>query len=130
MANIPLISIVDDDPSVRRALSRLCRSAGYLVEEFASAEEFLLADSVKTADGAQTTDCLVLDVHLPGQNGLQLQSTLVAANKTFSIVFMTAFENEQARTQALESGAVEFLRKPLDSERLLGAIQRGISESE
>jgi FixJ family two-component response regulator len=122
MDESPRISIVDDDASVRRALGWLCKSAGYAVVSFASAEDFLEA-----ATGDET-DCLILDVHLPGRSGLQLQTDLLAADKRFPIVFVTAYEDDQARTQALEGGAVEFLRKPLDSERLLDVIQRALSQ--
>lgn len=118
------VSIVDDDPSVRRALCRLCKSEGYDVDSFESAEAFLEA---ARADEIET-DCLILDVHLPGRSGLQLQRDLCAAGSCCPIVFVTAYEDEQARVQALEGGAVEFLRKPLDSERLLDVIQLALKK--
>lgn len=114
------ISIVDDDPSVRRALARLCKSAGYVVQSFASAEAFL------EASGSDDSDCLILDVHLPGRSGLQLQTDLCAADDCLPIVFVTAYEDDQVRSLALERGAVAFLRKPLDSERLLDVIQEAL----
>lgn len=114
------ISIVDDDPSVRRALARLCKSAGYVVQSFASAEAFL------EASGSADSDCLILDVHLPGRSGLQLQTDLRAADDCLPIVFVTAYEDDQVRSLALERGAVAFLRKPLDSERLLDVIQEAL----
>ncbi len=120
MDESPRISIVDDDASVRRALDRLCRSAGYIVESYVSAEAFLEGAS------ANQTDCLILDVHLPGRSGLQLQADLNAAEKHFPVIFITAFDDQQARAQALAAHAVEFLRKPLDSGRLLEVIQRAI----
>ena len=101
--------------------SRLCKSDGYLVDSFASAEAFLEAAT------AHETDCLILDVHLPGRSGLELQRDLRAAGNNVPIVFVTAYENDQARTQAFESGAVDFLRKPLDGERLLDVIQRALT---
>jgi FixJ family two-component response regulator len=116
----PRISIVDDDPSVRRALGRLCKSVGYRTNLYESAEDF-----VETL-GTEKTDCLILDVHLPGRNGLELQGDLYAAKKHLPIIFVTAFEDDQAQRAAIESGAIEFLRKPLDSERLLDAIQRAL----
>lgn len=122
MTEIPRITIVDDDPSVRRALGRLCKSAGYIVQSFASAEAFLEANDI---DGV---DCLILDVHLPGQSGLQLQTDLCAAKKCLPIVFVTAYSDDRVRSQALERGAVEFLRKPLDSERLLDVIQEALKQ--
>ena len=103
-----LLLCENDDASVRRALCRLCKSAGYRVASFASAEAFL------EAVGADQTHCLILDVHLPGRSGLQLQCDLLTAEKNLPIVFVTAYEDEQARAQALDNGAVEFVRKPLD----------------
>ena len=120
MDDPPRISIVDDDPLVRSALSRLLKSAGYDVASFESAEAFL------ESEYTTTTSCLVLDVHLPGRSGLELQSELRAANNPLPVVFVTAYEDEQAKTQALEQGAVEFLRKPLDTERLLESIERAL----
>ena len=122
MGKRPRISIVDDDPSVRRALGRLCKSVGYAVASFSSAEAFLKAPS------AHETECLILDVHLPGQSGLQLQCDLQAADIHFPIIFVTAFDDDQTRTQALAAGAVEFLPKPLDNERLLDVIQRAFDQ--
>ena len=118
------ISIVDDDPLVRSALSRLFKSAGYEVASFESAEAFL------ESEHTTTTSCLVLDVHLPGRSGLELQSELQAANNPLPVVFVTAYEDEQAKTGALERGAVEFLRKPLDTERLLEGIERALKLEE
>lgn len=117
------ISIVDDDVLVRRALGRFCELSGYAVELFESAEEFL------EAKNADETDCLILDVHLPGRSGLQLQQELQAAGKRVPIVFVTAYEDEQSRNQAIQTGAVEFLQKPLDNERLLKVIQKALHPS-
>ena len=114
------ISIVDDDVLVRRALERVCKFSGYAVELYESAEEFLDANS------AVETDCLILDVHLPGRSGLQLQQELHAAGKRVPIVFVTAYEDEQSRNQAIQTGAVEFLQKPLDNDRLLKVIRKAL----
>ena len=116
----PRLSIVDDDDLIRKALRRLCKMAGYVVASFSSAEEFLEAGS------SDETDCLILDVHLPGRSGLQLQRKLQASGKVFPIVFVTAFEDEQARSQALETGAVAFLHKPLDNDLLLRVIRQAV----
>ena len=116
------ISVVDDDPSVRRALGRLCRSAGYSVSCFESAEAFL------DAAGTEETDCLILDVHLPGRSGPQLQAELCATDRCVPIIFITAYEEERVREKALASGAREFLQKPLDSERILDAIREALGE--
>ena len=118
------ISIVDDDSSVRRALSRLCRSAGYSVSCFESAEAFL------DAAGTEETDCLILDVHLTGRSGPGLQAELSATDSRVPIIFITAYEEERVREKALASGAREFLQKPLDSERILDAIGRALGGSE
>ena len=118
----PLVSIVDDDPSVRKALRRLCTAAGYRVDLFDSSESFL------DAGVAYTTDCLILDLHLPGKSGLELQAELVAVDKHFPIVFITAYGDEHARRQAMESGANDFLSKPLDAKRLLKVIGDAVSE--
>jgi FixJ family two-component response regulator len=119
MTDSPRISIVDDDASVRRAIGRLCRSAGYEVDAYESAEAFL------DKCGASPS-CLILDVHLPGSSGLQLQADLNADTKRFPIIFVTAFEDDQMREKAIQAGAVEFLIKPVDSEIILGAIQSAI----
>lgn len=112
------IAVVDDDPSVVRALARLIRLADYVVETFESAEAFLEGQ----AEG--DTDCLILDVHLPGLSGVELQTQLRTAGSSLPIIFITAFESERARTEALEAGASAFLKKPLDGLRVLDEIAR------
>ena len=112
---------MDDDNSVVRALARLCRSAGYSVLAFASAESFL------DAGGPAKTDCLILDVDLPGLSGPELQTKLSKAEERVPIVFITAFEDERTRDAALESGARAFLHKPLDSDRLLEVLEDVLS---
>ncbi len=124
MDDIVQISIVDDDASIRRALGRLFKSAGYFVEAFESAETFL------NSPNAHKTSCLVLDLHLPVQSGLQLQHDLNLADRRFPVVFMTAFDDDQLRAKAFEAGAVEFLRKPLDCDRLLDVIRAALSRSD
>ena len=114
------ISIVDDDPSVTRALSRLCRSAGYRVLAFDSAEAFL------DADGPGQSDCLILDLHLPGLSGLDLQARLADAQQRVPVVMITAFDSEQARQQALDAGARAFLNKPVQTDRLLEVIEDAV----
>jgi FixJ family two-component response regulator len=121
MGDRPVVSIVDDDPSVRKALRRLCKSVGYDVNMFDSSESFL------NASVADTTDCLILDVHLPGKSGLELQQELVSADTTCPIVFITAFEDDRARRTAFEYGALGFLGKPLDVDHLLQIIDRALS---
>lgn len=117
----PLVSIVDDDLSVRRALSRLVRLAGYAVESFASAGEFL-------ASAARShTACLVLDIQLDGgggMSGFDLQERLVADGATLPTIFITAHGDDRTRERARHSGVVGFLSKPFGDESLLALIRR------
>ncbi|SRR6266850_3055398 len=111
-----VISIVDDDPSVRRALNRLVGSAGYLVETFASAGDFL-GSSVSTR-----TACLVLDIYLEGMTGFELQDKLEADRLAIPIIFMTAHDDPATRERIARSGAAGYLGKPFDGQALLDAI--------
>ena len=120
MANLPLISVVDDDESVRESLSGLIRSVGFGVMVFASAEEFL--NSNHLAD----TDCLILDVRMPGMNGLELQRRLATNHLVIPIIFITAHGDEETRVRALNGGAVEYLLKPFSEEALLNAIDAAL----
>ena len=114
----PMISIVDDDRSVRRALRRLVGSAGYLVETFASGAEFLRSmPSTRTA-------CLVLDIYLEGMTGFELQEQLVADRVAIPIIFMTAHDDAATRERIRRSGAAGYLGKPFDGQALLDAIHR------
>jgi FixJ family two-component response regulator len=116
----PIVSIVDDDASLRAALKGLLRSVGLLVEVFASAEEFLASGQLAG------TACLVLDVRMPGISGLELQAQLIASRKIVPIIFITAHGDEDARSQALDAGAIDFLQKPFSDEALLNAIAQVI----
>jgi FixJ family two-component response regulator len=120
MPRIALISIVDDDEALRRSLDNLVRSAGLRAGGFSSAEAFLESNQLGE------TDCLLLDVRLPGMSGLELQRQLVSANSDVPIFFMTAHESGDQRTQALAAGAVAFLNKPFDEEDLLNAIDTAL----
>ena len=114
------IAIIEDDASVRRALRRLFRSVGRDVATFATAEEFL------QAAGPPAPACLILDVHLPGLSGLELQERLNAEGRELPIVFITAYEDEPAREQALQAGAIAFLQKPFEEQALLDAMDRAL----
>jgi FixJ family two-component response regulator len=116
-----VICVVDDDPSVCKALSRLIKSAGFKVKTYGSAQEFL------DDDHTERSDLLVLDVRMPGMNGLNLQSHLAASGHTIPIVFITAHENGIAKTKAMAAGAVAFFQKPFDEKDLLGAIYKGLN---
>ena len=115
-----LIAIVDDDPSVRRGLQRLIRSAGWKAETFASAQEFLARPL------ADAPSCLVLDLQLPGLSGLHLQQRMAELGLDIPIVFLTGHGNIPASVQAMKAGAIEFLTKPVDEQNLLKAIQEAI----
>ncbi len=116
MLGARVLSVVDDDTSVRIATGRLIRSVGFTVEMFTSGEEYLHLGRL------QETSRLVVDVHIPGMNGLQLQSHLAAAGHRIPIVFITAYADERIRTLALRAGAMDFLYKPFSDEALLSAI--------
>lgn len=120
MSNLPLISVVDDDESVRESLSGLIRSVGFGVMVFASAEEFL--GSNRLLD----TDCLILDVRMPGMSGIDLQRRLAASHTSIPVIFITAHGDEEARVRALNGGAVDYLLKPFSEEALLKAIDTAL----
>jgi FixJ family two-component response regulator len=120
MSNPPLISVVDDDESVRESLSGLIRSVGFGVMVFASAEEFLSSNRLLD------TDCLILDVRMPGMNGLELQRRLATSHMSIPVIFITAHGDEEARVRALNGGAVEYLLKPFSEEALLRAIDAAL----
>jgi FixJ family two-component response regulator len=115
-----LISIVDDDESVRESLSSLLRSAGFGTRVFASAEEFL--NSAHRRD----TACLILDLRMPGMSGLELQSRLSDADHKIPIIFITAHGEEGDRMQAFKAGAVDFLYKPFSEKALLKAVDTAL----
>jgi len=121
MSNLSLISIVDDDASVRESLQCLIRSFGFAVEAFPSAEEFLNSDHLLN------TRCMILDVRMPGMNGLELQRRVVASHRDVPVIFITAHGDEAARSQALKNGAVDYLLKPFPEEALLHAIHAALN---
>lgn len=116
----PLVAVVDDEYSVRRAVGRLVKSAGWSVEGFASAEEFLEAHSIRPYD------CLILDIRLPGMSGLELQRCLTATGHVLPIIFVTAGDEVESRSKALEGGAHAFFWKPVNDEVLLRAIRSAL----
>src|ERR1700704_4676977 len=118
-----IVMIVDDDDSIRKAVRRLMKSFGFAVETFASAEEFL------DSDWLERTSCLILDVHMPGMNGLELQKRLIASGSVIPIIFITAFANDGARAQAMRAGAVAYFVKPFDDEELLNCIRAALQRA-
>jgi FixJ family two-component response regulator len=121
VAKIPNISVVDDDDAVRESLRALLRAVKFVVDVFASAEEFLRSDR------ARETDCLILDVRMPGMTGFELQRHLVATHAEMPIIFITAHGDEEMRLRALKGGAVDYLLKPFSEEGLLKAVQRALA---
>jgi FixJ family two-component response regulator len=121
---VGLISIVDDDLSVREATRGLVRSLGYRAAAFASADEFLQSDSL------DETSCLITDLQMPGVNGIELQRRLIAQGRSVPTIFITAFPEENAQRTALEAGAVGFLNKPFSEESLLSCLKLAFGSSD
>ena len=119
-AEEPVVFIVDDDPSVCKALQRLLATVGLKAQTFGSAQEFM---SIKRPD---VPSCLVLDVRLPGLSGLDLQRELANMDPPIAIVIITAYADIPMTVQAVKAGAVEFLTKPFRDQQLLDAVQQGI----
>lgn len=120
MGTLPLISVVDDDESVRESLPDLLRELGYAVQAFSSAEEFLASDYLGQ------TSCLVLDVAMPGMSGPDLQQELARRRQEIPIVFITAHRDEDVRPRLLERGAVECLFKPFSETALMDALNSAL----
>jgi FixJ family two-component response regulator len=119
-----IVFVVDDDLSVRQGLERLLHAAGWTVETFVSAQEFLARRK------ENVPSCLVLDVGLPGLSGLDLQKRILEANREIPIVFITGHEDVPTSVRAMKAGAVEFLVKPFSEEDLLDAIQLAIKRDQ
>jgi FixJ family two-component response regulator len=118
-----LVFVVDDDPSVRRSLKRLIRSAGFTVDSFASADEFL------ERPRPDIPGCLVLDILMPGLNELDLQDELAAAEVNLPIIFLTGYGTVAASVRAMKAGAVDFFEKPVDDGTLVDAIHQAVERS-
>ncbi len=115
-----MIAIVDDDESVRKATKSLVRSLGYEAAAFCSAEEFLGSSQLKTAA------CLITDVRMPGMSGVELQDRLIADGRSLPTVFISAFSDERVQQKVLESGAVGYLHKPFEEDRLIACIDMAL----
>jgi FixJ family two-component response regulator len=115
-----MISIVDDDASMREATKELVRSLGYTATAFASAEDFLKSEQLSE------TACLISDVQMPGLSGIDLQRRLIANGHRMPIIFITAFPDERARARALGAGAVGFLTKPYREESLIECLGQAL----
>jgi FixJ family two-component response regulator len=120
------VFLVDDDGSIRKALTRLIRSAGYDVQAFASARDFLEKPHV----GNEGPACLVLDIRMPGLSGLDLQHELQAANTPLPIIFITGHGDIPMSVKAMKEGAVDFLPKPVKDKDLLNAIEQALARAD
>jgi len=118
-----LVSVVDDDESLRESLPDLLRECGFAVEAFSSAEEFLASDF------RDQTECLILDIAMPGMSGPDLHSELIRRHQEIPIVFMTAHGDSNVRPRMLERGAVECLLKPFSESDLLRALNAALDST-
>jgi FixJ family two-component response regulator len=118
----PTVFVIDDDASMRRALSYLLEAAGYKVETYSSAETFL------TRENYDGVGCIILDVRMPGLSGMELQEKLIRSAYSMPIIFLTGHGEVAMGVQAMKKGAVDFLTKPCDDEQLLAAIRTAIEK--
>jgi len=118
-----VIYVIDDDVSICKALARVMKSAGVPVQTFISAKDFL--QSVKPA----ATDCMVVDIQMPEMSGLELQETLFHSHIHTPIIFISAFDDEQIRSQACKQGAAGYFQKPIDNNALLDAIKFAVDRA-
>ena len=114
------ISIIDDDDSVREATKSLIRSLGYAAATFSSAGEYLRSESI------WQSSCLITDLQMPEMSGVELQRRLTTDGNDTPIIFMTADSDDKTRSQALNAGAVGFLRKPVDAEILIECLDKAL----
>jgi FixJ family two-component response regulator len=121
---VPVISIVDDDESVRAATGSLVRSLGFKAHTFASAEEFLRSQHV------DETSCLIADIKMPGISGIELQGFVHAGGRRTPIIFITAFPEERIRVRAMRAGAIGFLSKPFDVATLIKCLDLALQSND
>jgi FixJ family two-component response regulator len=121
VANFRVISVVDDDPSVRVATDNLLRSLGYIVHTFASAEEFLRSPHF------DETSCVIADVEMPAMTGDELQAVLLARGHSVPFIFITAFPRETIRERVEKAGAICFLTKPFDKQTLIKCLDTALA---
>jgi FixJ family two-component response regulator len=117
-----VITVIDDDESVRSSLRDLVQSLGFAVATFGSAEEFLRSGCL------ETTACVVTDVRMPGMSGIELQHRLLADGDKTPMVFVTSYPEEAVRARALKAGALGFLRKPFDDDSLIDCLNRALGD--
>ena len=121
MAKSHVISIIDDDPSVREATQSLIRSLGYDAQVFASAEEYLQSERLSDSS------CLITDLHMPGMSGTDLQDRLIADGYQIPIIFVTAYYEDRTRDRVMDAGAFGFLSKPFDDESLIECLDKALN---
>lgn len=117
-----MVIIVDDDESIQHAIRRLVKRLNVKVETFSSAEDFLRSDRLTSSA------CLILDAHMPGLSGLELQRELIVSGHNMPIIFLSAFANERAAAKALQAGAVSYLIKPFDNDVLVNYINQVLKQ--
>ena len=122
MSKLPLVAIIDDDASVLATTDSLVRSLGYIVNTFASAEEFLRSNRL------DDLSCVIADVQMPGMSGVELQSRLLTQGNHVPFIFVTAFPDERVRAQALRAGAICYLTKPFDGDSLIQGLQAALKK--
>jgi FixJ family two-component response regulator len=118
-----VITIIDDDESVREATKSLVRSLGYKAAVFASAEEYLQSERL------DDSSCLITDLHMPGMSGADLQDRLIADGRQIPMIFMTAYYEEKVRDRVIDAGAYGFLRKPFNDESLIECLDKALIAS-
>jgi FixJ family two-component response regulator len=116
-----VISVIDDDESIRTAIYNLLRSLGYIVHTFPSAEAFLESPQL------HNTWCVIADIRMPGMTGIELQSRLLAEGNTMPFVFVTAVPEESVRARAMAQGAICFLTKPFDEGSLIASLGKALA---
>jgi FixJ family two-component response regulator len=123
LAKSRVISIIDDDPSVREATQSLVRSLGYAARVFASAEEFLQSDQIRNSS------CVITDLHMPGMSGTELRDRLLAEGYRIPIIFMTAYYEDGIRSRVMNAGAFGFLRKPFADASLIECLDKALADA-
>jgi FixJ family two-component response regulator len=121
LAKEHVITIIDDDPSVREATQCLIRSLGHTAQAFSSAEEYVQSGAVRNSS------CLITDLHMPGMSGADLQDWLIAEGHRVPIIFVTAYFEERVRAQVMDAGALGILRKPYSDESLIACLNKALN---
>jgi FixJ family two-component response regulator len=122
LPSVPVVSIIDDDASVRAATNNLIRSLGYTVHVFESADAFLRSEYIND------TSCVIADVQMPVMSGIELQSHLRAIGNRVPFIFITAFPEDSVRARAFKAGAIGFLTKPFDGGMLIGCLNTALEQ--